>query len=136
MRQPADHCSSARLYMPGFACCSSSAAMCSTLGNALQRCPCCCDVFQGCICAASALTLHEVVVQQAAPKSRPCDMCHVCRAQSHLEARLWNDVFVEAQAELGIPRGSIRVGGPWRSTLNTIHCQCACCDSSLAGLQG
>lgn len=30
-------------------------------------------------------------------------------AQSHLEARLWNDVFVEAQAELGIPRGSIRV---------------------------
>jgi hypothetical protein len=31
------------------------------------------------------------------------------KMQSHLEARLWNDVFVEAQAELGIPRGSIRV---------------------------
>ena len=31
------------------------------------------------------------------------------KMQSHLEARLWNDVFVEAQAELGVPRGSIRV---------------------------
>ncbi|CAK0786075.1 hypothetical protein CVIRNUC_009288 [Coccomyxa viridis] len=30
------------------------------------------------------------------------------KMQSHLEARLWNDVFVEAQAELGVPRGSIR----------------------------
>lgn len=31
------------------------------------------------------------------------------KMQSHLEARLWNDVFVEAQAELGIPRGTVRV---------------------------
>lgn len=31
------------------------------------------------------------------------------KMQSHLEARLWNDVFVEAQAELEVPRGSIRV---------------------------
>ena len=31
------------------------------------------------------------------------------KMQSHMEARLWNDVFVEAQAELGVPRGSIRV---------------------------
>ena len=30
------------------------------------------------------------------------------KLESHLEARLWNDVFVEAQAQLGIPRGSIR----------------------------
>ncbi len=30
------------------------------------------------------------------------------KLQSHLEARLWNDVFVMAQDELGIPRGSIR----------------------------
>jgi malate synthase len=30
------------------------------------------------------------------------------KMESHLEARLWNDVFVAAQAELGIPRGSIR----------------------------
>jgi len=30
------------------------------------------------------------------------------KLQSHLEARLWNDVFVMAQDDLGIPRGSIR----------------------------
>jgi malate synthase len=30
------------------------------------------------------------------------------KMQSHLEARLWNDVFVLAQERLGIPRGSIR----------------------------
>jgi malate synthase len=30
------------------------------------------------------------------------------KLQSHHEARLWNDVFVWAQARLGIPRGSIR----------------------------
>ena len=30
------------------------------------------------------------------------------KMESHLEARLWNDVFVSAQNELGIPQGSIR----------------------------
>jgi malate synthase len=30
------------------------------------------------------------------------------KLESHLEARLWNDVFCFAQDELGIPRGSIR----------------------------
>jgi len=30
------------------------------------------------------------------------------KLESHLEARLWNDIFVVAQSELGIPRGSIR----------------------------
>jgi malate synthase len=30
------------------------------------------------------------------------------KLESHLEARLWNDVFVAGQAALGIPRGSIR----------------------------
>ena len=30
------------------------------------------------------------------------------KLESHLEARLWNDVFVAAQGTLGIPRGSIR----------------------------
>ncbi len=30
------------------------------------------------------------------------------KMQSHLEARLWNDVFVRAQQKLGIPNGSIR----------------------------
>lgn len=30
------------------------------------------------------------------------------KLESHLEARLWNDVFVLAQDELGVPQGSIR----------------------------
>jgi len=30
------------------------------------------------------------------------------KIESHLEARLWNDVFVEAQAELGLQKGTIR----------------------------
>lgn len=30
------------------------------------------------------------------------------KLESHLEARLWNDAFVLAQSELGIPQGSIR----------------------------
>ncbi len=30
------------------------------------------------------------------------------KLESHLEARLWNDVFIHAQDALGIPRGSIR----------------------------
>ena len=30
------------------------------------------------------------------------------KLESHLEARLWNDIFVLAQDELGVPRGSIR----------------------------
>jgi malate synthase len=30
------------------------------------------------------------------------------KLESHLEARLWNDVFVRAQDELGVPRGTIK----------------------------
>ncbi len=30
------------------------------------------------------------------------------KMESHLEARLWNDIFCEAQDELGIPRGTIK----------------------------
>src|SRR4051812_38763289 len=30
------------------------------------------------------------------------------KLESHLEARLWNDVFIHAQAELGLPRGTVR----------------------------
>ncbi len=30
------------------------------------------------------------------------------KLESHLEARLWNDVFTWAQAELGVPHGSVR----------------------------
>ncbi len=31
------------------------------------------------------------------------------KMESHLEARLWNDVFIHAQAKLGLPRGTVRV---------------------------
>jgi malate synthase len=30
------------------------------------------------------------------------------KLESHLEARLWNEVFIHAQAELGLPRGTVR----------------------------
>ena len=33
---------------------------------------------------------------------------YLAKLESHHEARLWNDVFIHAQAELGIPRGTIR----------------------------
>jgi malate synthase len=39
------------------------------------------------------------------------------KLQSHLEARLWNDVFVWAQEALGVPRGSIRA----TVLIETIH---------------
>ncbi|HET9852318.1 MAG TPA: malate synthase A [Candidatus Limnocylindrales bacterium] len=39
------------------------------------------------------------------------------KLQSHREARLWNDLFVQAQAVLGIPRGSIRA----TVLIETIH---------------
>ncbi len=39
------------------------------------------------------------------------------KLQSHREARLWNDVFVQAEAELGIPRGSVRA----TVLIETIH---------------
>jgi malate synthase len=31
------------------------------------------------------------------------------KMQSHLEARLWNDIFLHAQSELGLPAGTIKV---------------------------
>ncbi len=34
--------------------------------------------------------------------------CYLPKLESHLEARLWNDVFVQAQQALGIRRGSIK----------------------------
>jgi malate synthase len=33
---------------------------------------------------------------------------YLAKLESHLEARLWNDVFLAAQDALGIPRGTIR----------------------------
>jgi malate synthase len=34
--------------------------------------------------------------------------CYVPKLESHLEARLWNDVFIRAQEAVGIPRGSVK----------------------------
>ena len=31
--------------------------------------------------------------------------------QSHLECRLWNEIFVDAQKALGIPNGELRAAG-------------------------
>lgn len=39
------------------------------------------------------------------------------KMQSHLEARLWNDVFVHAQDALGLPRGTVRA----TVLIETIH---------------
>src|SRR4029077_16385728 len=39
------------------------------------------------------------------------------KLQSHLEARLWNEVFIWAQDALGIPRGSVRA----TVLIETIH---------------
>ena len=33
---------------------------------------------------------------------------YLAKTESHLEARLWNEVFTHAQAELGIPHGTVR----------------------------
>jgi len=33
---------------------------------------------------------------------------YIPKLESHLEARLWNDVFLQAEAALGLPRGSIK----------------------------
>src|SRR3990170_677854 len=33
---------------------------------------------------------------------------YLAKMESHLEARLWNEIFVAAQDELGIPRGTIK----------------------------
>ena len=33
---------------------------------------------------------------------------YLAKLESHLEARLWNDVFVRAQDRLGIPQGTVR----------------------------
>ncbi|MCL4300359.1 MAG: malate synthase A [Anaerolineae bacterium] len=45
---------------------------------------------------------HELLQRGSGP------YFYLPKLESHLEARLWNDVFNLAQAELGVPRGSIR----------------------------
>ncbi len=45
------------------------------------------------------------------------------KMESHLEARLWNDVFLLAQAELGIPRGTIRATVLIETILASFECE-------------
>jgi malate synthase len=53
-----------------------------------------------------ALYVFHNAKELLARKSGP--YFYLPKLESHLEARLWNDIFVMAQDELGIPRGSIR----------------------------
>lgn len=46
---------------------------------------------------------RELVAQGSGP------YFYLPKMESHLEARLWNDVFVHAQQTLGLPRGTVRV---------------------------
>ncbi len=45
------------------------------------------------------------------------------KMESHLEARLWNDVFIHAQAALGLPRGSVRVTVLVETILGAFECE-------------
>ncbi len=45
---------------------------------------------------------HELLARGSGP------YFYLPKLENHLEARLWNDVFVHAQEKLGIPRGTIR----------------------------
>ena len=45
---------------------------------------------------------HELIARGTGP------YFYLPKMESHLEARLWNDVFVRAQNELGLPRGTIK----------------------------
>jgi malate synthase len=54
----------------------------------------------------AGLYLFHNAAERVARGSGP--YLYLPKLESHLEARLWNDVFVHAQERLGIPRGSIR----------------------------
>jgi malate synthase len=45
------------------------------------------------------------------------------KLESHLEARLWNDVFIRAQAALGVPRGSVRATVLIETILAAFECE-------------
>jgi malate synthase len=45
------------------------------------------------------------------------------KMEGHLEARLWNDVFVHAQAALGVPQGSIRATALIETILATFEAE-------------
>ncbi len=57
------------------------------------------------------LRLRPLLLPQRAEPHRPAasgPYFYLPKMESHLEARLWNDVFDFAQDELGIPRGTIK----------------------------
>ena len=54
----------------------------------------------------SGLFLFHNAAEALARGSGP--YLYLPKLESHLEARLWNDVFVHAQASIGVPRGSVR----------------------------
>ncbi len=56
--------------------------------------------------STSVCTCFTTVPSRCREGRGPTSTCR--RLQSHLEARLWNDVFVWAQDVVGVPRGSIR----------------------------
>src|SRR5471032_1855882 len=45
------------------------------------------------------------------------------KMESHLEARLWNDVFVHSQAALGVPQGSVRATSLIETILATFEAE-------------
>ncbi len=53
-----------------------------------------------------ALFLFHNAKEQIARGAGP--FFYLPKMESHLEARLWNDIFVMAQEELGLPRGTIK----------------------------
>ena len=57
-------------------------------------------------CSTSASTSSTRAGRAIARGSGP--YFYLPKLESHLEARLWNDVFLRAQDALGIPRGTIR----------------------------
>jgi malate synthase len=52
------------------------------------------------------LAFYHNASEQLARGSGP--YYYLPKTESHLEARLWNDVFVQAQDSLGVPQGSVR----------------------------
>ena len=54
----------------------------------------------------AGLYLFHNAAERVARGSGP--YLYLPKLESHHEARLWNDVFLHAQAELGVPRGSVR----------------------------
>jgi malate synthase len=60
--------------------------------------------------SASLFDFGLYVFHNAAERQRRGTSCYfyLPKLENHVEARLWNDVFVYAQEQLGIPRGSFR----------------------------